>query len=449
MAQRKCFKSQNLFRKGRASYSKPVDRLIETTEKERSVKRQVVRDKKRFALNIVPTSQSTTHFTPSSDSRSPNVRLPSCNSSTEALKSTPKVPASKIQHRQIKHQAIISGWPELQADFSRSSQTLDLRTENHADIPLVRLPRQPAIVIRDTSVPQGHFPFLDLPGEIKNKIYELAIPEETYAIHWYQDSKKTKDLTCCLPLRSKAYSPCLSSETIARRQSLRSNPYSPVRASLMAEFYTIPSQVSLLWVCRAMYTEASSIFYSKSTFQFYLLRTLRTFLDNLSPSNQQAIRTLHIHHKTYHHPSKFKDIACKHRADMAWEDICHKIARKCTSLTHLALDLNYYRAPIRFQELDQLNAHEAFGTRWLYAIWCFQGIDLHSCWLRIRSDVHEDTVLEVESQSLRRQILDEQWDDQEQARYDAFGSPLRPASRPKGKATFLRITNTDEVFGVA
>ena len=104
--------------------------------------------------------------------------------------------------------------------------------------------------------------------------------------------------------------------------------------------------------------------------------------------------TLCIKHHAYGHPYLLRNEWSKKRADMSFEELCSQITITCTSLTHLRLDLNYHRCPIRFGPVGEA-LYEDFIHQWMVALWVFDQAILESLCLRVRSNIVEDTVLEV------------------------------------------------------
>ena len=76
-----------------------------------------------------------------------------------------------------------------------------------------------------------------------------------------------------------------------------------------------------------------------------------------------------------------------------------------------------------------------FTQQWMVALWVFDQAILERLQLRVWSDVVEDTVLEVASHELRREIMGPRWDEKKQARCNAFGFPSLK------KAKVLRIAD--------
>ena len=89
----------------------------------------------------------------------------------------------------------------------------------------------------------------------------------------------------------------------------------------------------------------------------------------------------------------------------------------------LNLEFRMHTAPLAFAPLD-LNAlcySGDFRREWLVPICLFKGLSLDRCWVRVISHVMAETVLEVESWKLRKQLIGERWNEGKEARNDAFG----------------------------
>lgn len=217
----------------------------------------------------------------------------------------------------------------------------------------------------------------------------------------------------------------------------------------MSDLYHNCSSVALSWVCKKMYGEASSMFYSKSTFIFEGIGPLRHFLNNMTPQNKASITKLKLIYKAYGHPAKTENRIWKVKADRKWEDLCWRISYECTAVTHLILDLDYGYSKLQFVPLFDVDGH-AFGTEWRYPLWAFEDFDLKSCACRLRSATTSETVLEVESYKIRQALLGDAWNDEAERERDAFGARTRHKDSKQRKAVgVLRVTQTGEVFGLA
>ena len=291
----------------------------------------------------------------------------------------------------------------------------------HENKPLTYLPNVRCIERDSVPVPTGHFPFLELPGELRNKIYAYAIPSECYALKWVQDTQKSRSLTC-----PSCWSPNgLRPDVLQQRRATR-NLRGVNRGAVMEEIYRRNTPVSLLWVCKKTYAEAASVFYSKSTFELSLLGTLRHFLDNVTKENKAVITRISLNNQAYGHPARTENAVFKHAYDRSWENLCWRVADQCPSLTNLALRLDLKRCPITFGPME--TAHlGGFSTHWMQPLWAFEDRNIKRCVLELRSSITDDCVLEVESQSLRRSILGDAWDNELEMKRDAFGheNPVR------------------------
>lgn len=395
--------------------------------------------KKQEVEKLINKSKASSVYQPSSQSRAllemgpaqglPLVKLPISTNGC-ARRRAPYPPRFQRQPKQP--QTRITPTPRVggrcqEPDFL----ILDRRDPARPDIELIRLPREPEVPRSQRTAPAAPFRFLDLPAELRNKIYEQIIQPDMYALDWHGDSQRSRSLTHRLPMRSRATWPRLTAETIKRRETLRRNPRTPERKQLMDDLYRQSSPVALLLVNKQMHREASTIFYGASIFAFDLLGTLRYFLDHLTPASKQAIRTLNLTYNTYGYPGRRNNQGWKDRHDRVWEDLCWRVSDELPTLTHLTLHLNMRRSPLLFPPLAQAR-YDAFGTAWMMPLWAFQGINLQTCWLRLYSDTIEDAVLAVESRRLRRQILEQAWDEEvEHETRDWFGTTVRVMSSKK------------------
>ena len=148
-------------------------------------------------------------------------------------------------------------------------------------------PLSPTPLMR-SAPPQGHFPFLKLPGEPRNRVYDYAIVEQDYQIGWVDSNHKSKSLTYRLPRLGEACGPRLEPGAARRRRHLDIPRNAPPEQPL-AEDAIQPGPAALLVVCRGMHAEACTVFCSKSFFGFIGLGPLRHFFNNLSPVAKKSL----------------------------------------------------------------------------------------------------------------------------------------------------------------
>ncbi|KAF6227343.1 hypothetical protein HO133_008787 [Letharia lupina] len=311
---------------------------------------------------------------------------------------------------------------------------------HHPGKPLVCLPCEPDTMRALRYAPKGHFPFLELPGELRNKIYDYGIVKQYYEIGWVDNNHKSKSLTYRLPKLGRAYGPRLESGAARRRRQLDYSRRVPSQKRLV-EGSIYPGPAALLVVCSKMHKEACSVFYSKSTFTFHGLGALRHFLNNLSPTATEALTRLGIKHRAYGEPNRTEDQMWKAKHDRLWEDLCWRIADQCSSLTRLSLDLTLNKSPLWFAPFD-LADKAGIGAQWIKPLWGFQDVGIQRCWVRLHCLSKDSSILEVESWKVRKEILGALWDEEAEAQRDAYGFEKRQSGAKevqKGMVLRLRV----------
>ena len=339
------------------------------------------------------------------------VRLPPLQPTSQ---DNPRKPSQK--RRQPKK--VVPGLTQDQKPvFSESGHLRD------PEKPLVRLPCEPDTKRALRYTRKGHFPFLKLPGELRNKIYDYAIGKQYYQIGWVDNNHKNKSLTYWLSKLSKAYGPRLEAGAARRRRQLDCSRRVPSQKRL-AEGSIHAGPAALLAVCSKIHDEACSVFYSRSTFAFRGLGALRHFLNNLSPIATEALTRLAIRYRAYGEPNRTEDQVWKTRHDRLWEDLCWRIADQCSSLTRLSLDLTLNKSPLWFAPFD-LADKAGIGAQWIKPLWAFQDVGIQRCWVRLHCLSKDSSVLEVESWKVRKEILGDLWNEDAEAQRDAYGVESR------------------------
>ena len=296
---------------------------------------------------------------------------------------------------------------------------MDQRSPGSPLRPLVRLPCESDTPRALRYERDGIFRFLDLPGEIRNQIYDLAIVKDEYQVVWVNNNHKSKSLTYRHPRPIMNTKPVLPKDAAQRRRALDiKNKPKAVRQRLPSNYYG-PIPTTLLLINKQMHNEAASVFYAKSTFHFHTLGTLRHFLDQLTPVAMKSITSLALKYQAYGNPQFTDNKIWKAKHDRLWDDLCWRVADEC-SLKNLLLDLTLNVAPTTFCSLDEAE-FEGIGAAWIRPLWAFQDINLQRCWARLRCPSKEDSVLEVESWKLRKDILGDAWDEEAESGRDAYG----------------------------
>lgn len=262
------------------------------------------------------------------------------------------------------------------------------------------------------------FKFCDLPGELRNKIYRYVFTREFYKICW-ADKTKTS-LTYKLPKKPVYASPRLD-PSVSRRRRLFDYPRRIRSNEVISPYKLCPGPAALLLTCKLVSEEASSLFYSISTFTFQNMGTFAAFLDTISLAKKASIRSLHLKHHTAGNPFLTEYRKWKGVYDDKWDDLCLKVSDELTSLEELSVDLTINDVPMFFSPDEP----------WLMALLWFEGIGLKRCSLMLRSHGVVDTVLEVESDKLRRLLLGENFQEDKKGYSRWFPPPKTPAEGHK------------------
>ena len=131
--------------------------------------------------------------------------------------------------------------------------------------------------------------------------------------------------------------------------------------------YKFPAQ--LFFICRDIYSEAITVAYSKTTFRFASPEVINSFISTTSHSALGAIRSLEITYTTPAEPELTVDEKFKIQADFKWHKTCERIREQMPAMKQLKLDLTIQDWPIQLQWTDT----------WARAIFCLRGKGLDRC----------------------------------------------------------------------
>ena len=337
---------------------------------------------------------------------------------------------------------VISSLPGAE---SQDYLIFDQRCLEKPEIALVRLPCEPSVKRSLRYQRKGHFPFLRLPGELRNKIYDYAIAKGDYAIDWIDHNQKNKSLTYGFPKQSWQFKtsehsgPILLPGTAQRRRSLDFHHRRSINQHLSKDDIRL-GPATLLLVCKQMSEEAASVLYSKCMFYFSGLRALRFFLDHLRPATMKSIRKIALTYRAYGNPLKSEHQQWKEKHDRLWETLCWRIADNCP-LTKLQLNLTLNKSPMSFVPFDSVDPLD-LGAQWIRPLWAFQDAGIKHCWGRIWCASQSSAVLEVESWKMRKEILGDEWDEEIESTRNAFGREKKKPGRDEAakKLQVLRLT---------
>lgn len=264
--------------------------------------------------------------------------------------------------------------------------------------------------------------FLNLPGEIRNQIYEYAFPTEFFEIRFADKAERT--LTYRLPNRPRYMQPKLEPDVSQRRRlydwprRVRSKEFIPV-------YKLSPGPAALLLTCKRVQEEASPLFYGSSTFTFQNLRVFDRFMNTLSAMSKASIRSLHLTHHTagnaFHTPNQ----PFTRNFDRKWDNLCWRASVEMKSLEELSIDLMINETPISFDPFDT----------WMLALLSFEAIGLKRCSIVLHNHFTPEAVLQVEAYKIRRALLDEEFVEG----WRGEAAWMRRRMIPKGGAKILRL----------
>ncbi|KAI4276276.1 MAG: hypothetical protein LQ337_002594 [Flavoplaca oasis] len=237
--------------------------------------------------------------------------------------------------------------------------------------------------------------FLSLAQEIRNQIYEHAMPRHKYRVQWIpRNDQRPTELTYTLPL-DDFKGPNLT----AKAGKLRRGFDLPKRAFVdedMPRYRLSPGPAALLLVSRQVYQETAPMFYGRNTFSFVAMRPLGKFLSSLGPGTRSMIRSLELIHFTASNAQLLRDQTWKRKHDQCWENLCLRIRNQCDRLENLTIDLYIKDLPFK------LGPHAS----WMSPLYAFMGLEnLRHVDIRLHQVETDDAVLEVEAYTVRKALM--------------------------------------------
>lgn len=291
---------------------------------------------------------------------------------------------------------------DVEAPFTRDV-TIPIASPD-SKTPIVRLPLNEVRKPQKPTTPQKPFPFLELPQELQDQIYDYIF-DHPLTFHIKFVSKHgfgRRALTYSLPYQPERAQPKLNNDVWLRRRRL-DYPRRVRSAEKDIPAYKIPTGfASLLHVHPRIAAGAAKYFYRLHTFRFTSMRALRTFLDMIPPSSKEAIQNLEISHYTAgHRYTAFRTRKAEY--DDFYEMTLWRVAEEMLGLRSLAMRVRVNDVPLDFGP----------EVAWRKPFEALQDLNLSRVDVKVDHFFHEEhkDAMEVESYLISQELLAEQYRD--------------------------------------
>jgi hypothetical protein len=178
--------------------------------------------------------------------------------------------------------------------------------------------------------------FLDLPGEIRNQIYD----------HYFKDKVRIELVakgTRLYPKRSP--SPSKQRQLTIRKPKLHNRKTLEKKGEYKSCKWESTFS-ALLLVCWQIYRETMPFHYNAAAFVFASTGNLRFFLKVIPTLNLTFITALELHHCSYGCPSQPGYMVWKAKYDTSWWNVCKAASLQLTGLKRLTLILHITEIPL-------------------------------------------------------------------------------------------------------
>lgn len=188
-------------------------------------------------------------------------------------------------------------------------------------------PLNPCPIKVSSQVPFKPFPFFDLPGEIRNRIYDLIVEKSRVLIERSHPNKELARLHQLDPTQK----------------------HKRPRSRLSGVFSKHGAGASLLHTCQQMNAEAVEFVYARTTFCFDTMNTIHKFLETIPSHGAKSIETLEVVQKGYGEPQWTDDREWKLRHDSKWKKTLSRVRENLVALQTLKLNITVFDWPCRLE----------------------------------------------------------------------------------------------------
>ncbi|KAK7184126.1 hypothetical protein DPSP01_001236 [Paraphaeosphaeria sporulosa] len=195
--------------------------------------------------------------------------------------------------------------------------------------------------------------FLELPGEIRNQIYEYHFQRGFKCEFVEMGAKLGHTQRECLKFLSRNR----RSSDIYAHYLRRPAPVADVRFSrVLGRYERIQgldtrwntSLTGLIFICKQVYTECIGFFYLNTTFVFDSPSRIANFLKVPSATNLANVAKIQLHYRVYGEPWETKDVRWKEKHLHSWNRTCKTVAKKLTNLQHIDIWIYTRERSLRF-----------------------------------------------------------------------------------------------------
>lgn len=217
--------------------------------------------------------------------------------------------------------------------------------------------------------------FFRLPGELRNKVYELVFEPCALEIQWLE---RRKSLTYWVYHSGDAGPSIVESLALMTNGPLWQPIFrnAVIDADYVGEWRKTEntmvmckhnnSPAALLLTSRAIHDEAITMFYGRTSFGFASRGLLEKFLNTINPLAKASLSKLFVYHETYGDPYSTKDVRWKEVHDEKWEKFCEKLSVELVSLEDLRILVRINDQPLKLH----------LKAEWVYPLLSFEASKL-------------------------------------------------------------------------
>ncbi|RMZ87983.1 hypothetical protein DV736_g4789, partial [Chaetothyriales sp. CBS 134916] len=173
--------------------------------------------------------------------------------------------------------------------------------------------------------------FLDLPAEIRNKVYRFAVPSSRVLVfgnHPQREVEQYKKTHRC-----------------RRAPKFRYRLHSVILSGMDPQ--VLAAAAAFLCACRAVNREVTSLLYASTTFCFTTIKQINKFLNVIPEDGKKEITRIEISYSAYGEPLWTKDEYWKIKSDWKWTMACTRIEKELPALRSVSLGLKISDWPLR------------------------------------------------------------------------------------------------------